>query len=46
MEEEIKKALHERIDQIEIPQFEVDSIRIVVVLKKPKAKQGTDRPEK
>ena len=47
-EEEIKKALHEQIDRLEISdegEFEIQSIRIVasVYIKRKKAKQGTDK---
>lgn len=50
-EAEIKKALHEQIDRLEIPndsEFEIQSIRInaSVYLKRKKAKQGTDKPKK
>lgn len=45
-EEEIKKALHEQIDEMKIPDLEVESIRVVVVFKKSKRKQGTDKPKK
>lgn len=44
--DEIKKALHEAIDQMEIPNLEVDSIRVTVIFKRPRARQGTDEPEK
>ena len=44
--DEIKKALHEQIDKMELPNLEVDSIRVTVIFKKPKAKQGTDKPKK
>lgn len=41
--DEIKEALHEEIDRMEIPEnLEVDSIRVTVVFKRKKLKQGTD----
>ena len=46
MEEEIKKALHEQIDKMKIPNLEVESIRVTVIFKKPKAKQGAEKLKK
>ena len=46
MDDEVKKALHEQIDKMEIPNLEVDSIRVTVIFKKPKAKQGAEKPKK
>ena len=43
--DEIKKALHKAIDEIEIPTLEVDRIRVTVILKRPKAKQGAENTE-
>jgi len=46
MADKIKEALHEQIDKLEIPNLEVDSIRVTVIFKKSKPKQGAEKPKK
>ncbi len=43
--EEVKKALHGSIDHLELIDFEIQSIRITVQLKRKKAKQGAEKPK-
>lgn len=46
MAEEAKKALHGSIDQLDIPNdFEIQTIRISVVLKRKKNRQGAEEPK-
>jgi len=46
MAEKAKKALHGCIDQLDIPNdFEIQTIRISVVLKRKKNLQGAEKPK-
>lgn len=44
--DEIKKALHQEIDELKIPELEISQIRLTVVLKKPKPEQSKAKKPK